>query len=39
MIFFHFRGEDYVYGSYGEQEPRGLQPLEYADEPTARHGK
>ncbi|XP_059058479.1 uncharacterized protein LOC131851934 [Achroia grisella] len=35
-------GDDYVYGNYGEQEPRGLQPLqvEYpADEPTARHNK
>ncbi|CAH0697582.1 unnamed protein product [Spodoptera exigua] len=36
------RSDDYVYGSYGEQEPRGLQPLqmEYpADEPTSRHSK
>lgn len=34
--------DDYVYGTYGEQEPRGLQPIqmEYpADEPTSRHGK
>ncbi|XP_026486602.1 uncharacterized protein LOC113393769 [Vanessa tameamea] len=31
--------DDFVYGTYGEQEPRGLQPLEYADEPSARHGK
>ncbi|CAH2236748.1 jg16986 [Pararge aegeria aegeria] len=32
--------EDYVYGTYGEQEPSGLQQLEYAgDEPAARHGK
>ncbi|CAB3233228.1 unnamed protein product [Arctia plantaginis] len=36
------RNDDYVYGTYGEQEPRGMQPLqmEYpADEPTARHSK
>ncbi|XP_026317229.1 uncharacterized protein LOC113228200 [Hyposmocoma kahamanoa] len=36
------RSDDYVYGSYGEQEPRGLQTLqvEYpADEPSARHSK
>ncbi|XP_072945963.1 uncharacterized protein [Epargyreus clarus] len=35
-------GDDYMYGSYGEQEPRGLQPLqmEYpADEPATRHSK
>ncbi|RVE53482.1 hypothetical protein evm_001852 [Chilo suppressalis] len=36
------RGEDYAYGNFGEQEPRGLQPLqmEYpSDEPSARHNK
>ncbi|CAG9569790.1 unnamed protein product [Danaus chrysippus] len=36
-------GDDYVYGTYGEQEPRGLQNLEYADEGGAHwqpgHGK
>ncbi|CAK1546812.1 unnamed protein product [Leptosia nina] len=32
--------EDYPYGAYGEQEPRGLQAIEYAsDDPTARHNK
>ncbi|KAL4712510.1 hypothetical protein ACJJTC_007526 [Scirpophaga incertulas] len=34
--------DDYAYGSFGEQEARGLQPLqlEYpADEPTSRHNK
>lgn len=36
------RNDDYAYGTYSEQEPRGLQPLqmEYpADEPTSRHSK
>ncbi|XP_037876853.1 uncharacterized protein LOC105842607 [Bombyx mori] len=34
--------DDYVYGAYGEQEPRGLQPLqvpEYSEESSARHSK
>ncbi|XP_050678426.1 uncharacterized protein LOC126974787 [Leptidea sinapis] len=32
------RGDDFAYGTYGEQEPRGMQPIEYpADDPTTRH--